>query len=213
MDHTPALNGTPRVAIRTVPLRAGEPCGDAAGCWPIAGRGAGSEGGHLLAIIDGLGHGAPAAQAADAAIALIAQQPQTALAELLSQLDTHLNGTRGAAIGLARIESVGSRWRLLHAGIGNTRTLRCRGTQALRLSSQHGIVGGELPRQVAVTETELQPGDWLLMFSDGLDEMLNPGLSLPEWERDPGLLCEHLLARWRRERDDAGVLAYCVGGV
>jgi hypothetical protein len=211
MAHIPALSGVQRVAIRTVPLRAGEPCGDAAGCWPIPGHGAASDAGHLLAIVDGLGHGAPAAQAADAAIALIAQRPQTALPELLGQLDTHLDGTRGAAIGLARIESAGGRWRLLHAGVGNTRMLRWRGTQALRLSSQHGIVGGELPRQLAVTETELQPGDWLLMFSDGLDEMLNPGLCLPEWERDPGLLCEHLLARWRNVRDDAGVLAFRVG--
>jgi Stage II sporulation protein E (SpoIIE) len=207
MAHAPTLNGAPRVAIRTVPLRTGEPCGDAAGCWPVAGN----EAGHLLAIIDGLGHGAPAAQAADAAIALIAQHADAALPELLARLDTRLTGTRGAAIGLARVEAVGGVWRLLHAGIGNTRMLRWRGDDMLRLSSQHGIVGGELPRTVEVTQTALQAGDWLLMFTDGLDEMLNPGLCLPEWERDPGLLCEHLLARARHTRDDAGVVAFRIG--
>jgi hypothetical protein len=188
------------LAQRVLPLHAGEPCGDAAGSFELPGADAASA--LLLVIVDGLGHGVAAAQAADAALAVVARNPSLPLPDLLHDLDSGLLGTRGAAIGLARIEGRSLRY----AGIGNTRALRWRGPRMLRLSSQYGIVGGGLPPAVTVTEVDFEPGDWLLLFSDGLDEMLELPVHLPEWEREPALLCAHLLARWRVVHDDAGVL-------
>ncbi len=201
MAASTGLSGTGcALAQRVLPMHEGEPCGDAAGSFVLPG--ASVPPAVLLAIIDGLGHGEAAAQAADAALAAMARQPELPLPELMRDLDTALLSTRGAAIGLARIEGR----RLLYAGVGNTRALRWRGQRMLRLSSQYGIVGGGLPGEVTVSEFDFVPGDWLLLFTDGLDEMLELPMLLPEWDRDPTLLCTHLLARWRSARDDAGVL-------
>jgi serine phosphatase RsbU (regulator of sigma subunit) len=198
------LSGGHRSACRFLSLRDGEPCGDA--------------GVHhvqiappmdLLAIVDGLGHGQPAALAAQAALRILDEQCTAPLPALLAALDHGLNGTRGAAIGLARIDGA----RLSYAGVGNTRALRWRGSELLRLSSQYGIVGGGLSMPVQLTEIDLHAGDWLLLFSDGLDEMLQLPLHLPEWERDPVLLCEHLLQRWRNPRDDAGIVVLHLGAL
>jgi hypothetical protein len=193
--------GTPhRVAQRLLALHADQPCGDAAAHIELPGAGPAS---CLLAIIDGLGHGPEAAHAAQTALAVLQAQPALPLPALLALLDDALQRTRGAAIGLARVDGP----RLRYAGFGNTRALRWRGERLLRLSSQHGVVGGGLPAPAAATELDLQAGDWLLLYTDGLDEMVQLPVHLPEWERDPALLCGHLLARWRNVRDDAGVLA------
>jgi hypothetical protein len=200
-----------QTAARVQPLQEGTPSGDATLHMALAAPPSGAPGpaapdGHLLAIIDGLGHGAPAALAAQAALQLLRQNPALPLPQLLGVLDTGLTGTRGAAVGLVQIRGR----RLWHAGVGNTRALRWRGDHLLRLPSQSGVVGGGLPANLdlAVTEADLQPGDWLLLFTDGLSEKLDLKVHLPEWARDPQLLCDHLLARWRNPRDDAGVLAF-----
>jgi Stage II sporulation protein E (SpoIIE) len=200
-----------RFAAQCVALQPSEPCGDAVACHPIDTT-AGPQTGLLVAVIDGLGHGAPAAQAAQAALEIVAQGASLALADLLARLEAGLTQTRGAAIGLARIEPAAAGWRLLHAGVGNTRVLRWRVPQMVRLSSQYGIVGGGLPHALEVSQTELQRGDWLLLFTDGIDEMMSLPMCLPEWERDPSTLCRHLLARWRNVADDAGVAVLQIGG-
>jgi serine/threonine protein phosphatase PrpC len=212
MAAAAALNPAHRWASRFVPLHEGEPCGDAGGHWALPGP-AGEPPAHLLALIDGLGHGEPAAQAAQAAMHLLAAQaalqpaPPPPLPELMLRLDAALQATRGAAVGLACLQG-----RQLHyAGIGNTRALRWRGGSLLRLSSQYGIVGGGLREAVQVQVVDVGPGDWLLLFSDGLDEMIQLPLWLPEWERDPATLCDHLLTRWRQGRDDVGVLVVQLG--
>ncbi len=192
-----------QLASRVDSMRADEPCGDAAACFALP-REVGAAAADLLVIVDGLGHGAEAALAAATALAIIGEQPALPLPALLARLETGLLGTRGAAIGLARVEGL----HLQYAGIGNTRALCWRGARLLRLSSQYGIVGGGLALHVEVAEMALQDGDWLLLYTDGIEEMLKLPLRLPEWQRDPVLLCEHLLAHWRAPRDDAGVLVY-----
>lgn len=169
--------------------------------------------GHWLAVIDGLGHGIQAAQAADAAVmalddALATAGPAPGLAELLRQLDAALAATRGAAIGLVHLVPgpAGLRWR--HAGVGNTRCLCWRAGAVQRLPSSRGIVGdvGRRPAPEAESHGELAPGDVLLLFSDGLDEQLQLRDLPAGWRQDPDLLARHLLVRWREPRDDAAVL-------
>jgi serine phosphatase RsbU (regulator of sigma subunit) len=191
-----------RLGCAYVPLQEDQPCGDAGALWDDPDAGC-SSGVQTMALVDGLGHGEPAAQAAEAALDCIAQQRHLPLAELLIELDRALRGTRGAAVGLARLSGRSLRY----AGIGNTRALRWRGDQWSRLSSQHGIVGDGLRGPIQVAELDMQPGDWWLMFSDGLQEMIRLPLALPEWQRDPELLCRHLLQHFRQGLDDAGVLA------
>lgn len=168
-----------------------------------------------LVVIDGLGHGPLAAQAAEAALAVVQADAATPGADgspwrLLRRLDGALRSTRGAAVGLAHLQA----GQLRHAGVGNTRGLRWRDGQALRLASRYGIVGdgdaGSGPTDEHRPEPpestlDLQPGDWLLLFTDGLDERLHLPAMLPAWQREPQRLCQHLMTRWRTPRDDAAL--------
>jgi Stage II sporulation protein E (SpoIIE) len=198
-----------RIAHQVLPLQTGEPCGDAAGDWAWGAAEGANANGRLLAIVDGLGHGGEAALAAHVALDCLGERPQQALADLLAEADRRLVGLRGAAIGLLQMEGATAR----HAGVGNTRCLRWRGGRAQRMASQPGIVGGGLPAHINLATFDLAAGDWILMFTDGVDERLDLPVWLPEWDREPGLLCSHLLARWRASRDDAGVLvAQAIGG-
>ncbi len=214
MAATPLTAGAPRLGIRRAHLlqaiEPDEPCGDAVGWWPADGQpddGSTTCADGLLAVIDGLGHGREAAQAAQAALQSIGAEPDLPLPELFVRLDLALLATRGAAIGLLRIDGP----RLLHAGVGNTRLLHWRASGLVRLNSQNGIVGGGLPSPVVETVHPLQAGDWLLLFTDGLDERVRLPLRLPEWQRDPAMLCQHLMQHARVGRDDAGVMVVQVG--
>lgn len=193
-------------------------CGDLTACVPAAPDDADAP--VWLTVIDGLGHGPAAAAAAHQALACLrteVHRPGSDLLPpaLLQRLDAALIGTRGAAIGLARLQGA----RLSFSGIGNTRALRWRHGQTLRLPSCYGIVGdgqwsagaalpadGGLPPLPLAQHIDLQPEDWLLMFTDGLNESLQIDAVLPEWTRHPLQLCQHLMARWRHGRDDAAVL-------
>jgi serine/threonine protein phosphatase PrpC len=186
-------------------------CGDIVATVPVV---AATPPGHWLVVIDGLGHGQAAAQAAQAALSALeaaADRPELAGQpdQVLRRMDKALTGTRGAAIGLAWITAGALR----HAGIGNTRTLRWRAGRTLRLPSSYGIVGDgrlnadHLVQPIPVQDLDLQAGDALLMFTDGLNECLSIGVMLPEWTRDPARLCQHLMAQGLPARDDTAVLA------
>ncbi len=192
------------VAMLCSPLEGEVACGDA--CVSLPGP-AGN--GHWLAVVDGLGHGEPAALAARMAQREIARQAVAmagAPATLMRHLDGALGPTRGAAAGLAWVDGQS----LCYAGLGNTRALRWRQGHATRLASQRGIVGeGRLRSSAGAMHQEhlsLMDGDWIVMFSDGLDEMLQWDALLPAWQNRPVTLAEHLLSRWRHARDDAAVL-------
>ncbi len=195
-----------RVACRWMPMHEGEPCGDSVGHFVWPGPCAAPQ--HLLAIIDGLGHGPEAAIAAQAAMDLLAAHASLPLADLFARLDARLVGTRGAAIGLVQLHG----HHLRHAGVGNTRALHRRGDAVARLPSQNGIVGGGAPARLAVNELDLERGDWLLLYTDGIQESVHLPVELPEWRRDPATLCQHVLTHWHGGRDDAGVLALWVEG-
>lgn len=185
------------VALRCLPLQDGQPCGDAGDALPI-------EGGLLLVMLDGLGHGPPAARAAQRALALLRHEPDAPLEQLMARLDAGLRDTRGVAAGLARLDDDGT---LAFAGVGNIAALHWRGGRPAHLPCVPGVLGGGRAAAVMQTRVPLADGDWVLLHTDGLVGPLSLGPVLPEWRRDPGLLCAHLTARHRRADDDAGVLA------
>lgn len=185
------------VAMRCLSIEPGHACGDAAAALRIPG-------GLLLALVDGLGHGERAAQAADLALKLLREAPEASLTALLARLDEGLRQTRGVAIGLARL---GPGNLLSAAGVGNVALLLGHAGRFAALPSQPGFVGGGLPARIIEQNRALDPGDLVLLHTDGVSAPLGLGAVLPEWRRDPGLLCDFVLDRHRRTGDDAGVLA------
>src|SRR5256884_7303297 len=71
--------------------------------------------GVLVAVVDGLGHGAEAASAAKAAVAALERHPTESPAPLLERCHRALNGTRGARSEERRVGKEGrSRWSPYH---------------------------------------------------------------------------------------------------
>src|SRR5215207_10694276 len=96
-----------------------------------------------IAVIDGLGHGPDAAFAAQQAGDTLALSPNLGPADALRVCHQALSGTRGAAIGIALIET--SMGTLTYAGVGNVEARVVTPEKVSLLASSRGIVGSILP--------------------------------------------------------------------
>jgi phosphoserine phosphatase RsbX len=153
-------------AVSGRPLPGEELSGDLAACMPV-GDGA------LLATIDGLGHGAKAAEAAEIARDTIAAHSSEPLASLLRLCHVGLARTRGAAVTLVRVQCGAGM--LQWVGVGNVeaylvrRTSGGHGSLAASAILFGGTVGYRLPR-VRDSVVELRPNDLVIMATDGVDQ-------------------------------------------
>ncbi|MFZ4191794.1 SpoIIE family protein phosphatase [Streptomyces pseudogriseolus] len=148
-----------------VPFAGGELSGDA-WSWVRSGDRV------TLLLADGLGHGAEAARASDAAVEELRHCARLPPAELLQRLHTALSGTRGAAVAVAQLDT----WtgRLRFAGIGNV-TARLRdGGRWRTMLSRPGIVGAHRPRTVREDETAWTGESLLILHTDGLPSRWTP---------------------------------------
>lgn len=171
------------------------------------------DGGLLVAVVDGLGHGPEASQASSAAISVLEACPTLPLTALFQCCHERLVPTRGAAISMAILNALDAT--LTWAGVGNVegRLLRGRPTsgparESLLLLS--GVVGGRLP-PLRPASIPIFPGDILVMTTDGIRGSFEQSLRLTE---PPQAIAASILARCRRETDDALVLVVrYTGGV
>jgi hypothetical protein len=144
------------------PLPGEDVSGDLALARPVAG-------GALLAVIDGLGHGAEAAEVAARAREVVAAHAGAPLDELLATAHAALHRTRGVTASLATVSCAGV---LTWVGVGNVEShvLRPEAGGLRREASAvlyGGVVGYRLP-PVRVTVVELVPGDLVVMATDGI---------------------------------------------
>lgn len=181
------------VAIARAALNSAERCGDAAHAWQL------EDGRTIIAIADGLGHGAEAAEAADAAMAYVGEHLTLAPLELVAGLHEALAGTRGAAIAVAYVDPAAGR--LTHVAVGNIRA-GIFGWRTTRLDSYPGVVGGGY-RRLQATEMPLRRGDVLVLWTDGVDERLT--LSA-DFGTDAAGLASQLLHAFSHGDDDSCVV-------
>lgn len=160
--------------------------------------------GLLVAAIDGLGHGAPAREAAARAAAVLADGCDEPLPALIERCHAALAGTRGAALTVARIDARDHS--LTWLGIGNVSGVlvpAVDGAAAPEALLLAGVVGDQLPQLVPVT-LPLVAGDTVLLATDGVDDAIADGLRV---RGALGPLADGLLQRHRRgPADDALVL-------
>ena len=154
-----------------------------------------------VAVIDGLGHGHEAAAAAALAERCLAGLVGEDVEASYAALDHALARSRGAAISLADVDLVTGD--LAWAGVGNVEgaLLRARDprSERERLLLQSGIVGCRLPR-VHSRKLKVEPGDWLIFHTDGVDGLVLRDLS-PDWPLQGN--ADRLLASHARVTDDA----------
>jgi serine/threonine protein phosphatase PrpC len=162
--------------------------------------------GVLLAVVDGLGHGEPAAAAARLAADILQEHAQEPVDTLVKHCHASLARMRGVVMSLASIDarSLTVSW----LGVGNVEAVLVRGDRGASpaeevLLLRPGVVGQELPPLLQPARLKVEPGDTLLLATDGIRAgfaaTLEPGLS-------PQQLAERILARHGRDTDDALVL-------
>ncbi|WP_234430828.1 SpoIIE family protein phosphatase [Streptomyces sp. NRRL F-4489] len=159
-------------------------------------------GSRTVFVVDGLGHGEPAAEAAQAALRAFARAADQPLPDVLRTVHRALRHTRGAAAGLLRHHPD----RVEFAAVGNIRCVALTAHEVRRrLAGQPGIVGLNLPApQVRCLPRE--PGLSVLLHSDGIDPAWTRSTS-PFLLRLPApLLAAALADRHRLIRDDATVV-------
>jgi anti-sigma regulatory factor (Ser/Thr protein kinase) len=189
--------GAQCVAMRHEPS-----CGDA---WQLNLK----DGQLALAVIDGLGHGVLATEAAQAGAAAMASSQQSGAAELITCMHRGMAGTRGGAAAVAAVDL--RQGRLDFAGIGNISATLCDIDTTRGLPSLPGIVGVQF-RKAQAFMAETTASMLLIMHSDGLQSRWNlrdyPGL----FQRHPALIAAILHRDFDRGRDDACVVVVRLGG-
>jgi anti-sigma regulatory factor (Ser/Thr protein kinase) len=157
-----------------------------------------------IAVADGLGHGVAAADASVAAVRVFAETAAQPLERMLEDAHAALRSTRGAAVGLARIDD--THRKLEFAGVGNIAgTITDEDGKSRRVVSLNGIVGHEM-RKVQTFSYPWSESSVLVMQSDGVSASWNtasyPGLM----QHEPALIAAVLYRDHCRGNDDATVV-------
>jgi negative regulator of sigma-B (phosphoserine phosphatase) len=159
--------------------------------------------GGLVCLIDGLGHGAPAADAAEAAAEVIRHHAEGPPQDLLDRCHDALRETRGVVMTLAWFDvGAGS---LEWTGVGNVDARLWHpwdpGRHDVALVFG-GVVGYQVPR-VRPSTLALAPGDLLVMVTDGID----PGFAATlDGGGSAQAVAERLFAAHSKGTDDALVV-------
>ena len=186
------------ISCSTRPYAGQSDCGDRCGWWTTPGR-------VVMAVADGLGHGANAAYAAEVAMASIGAGLERPFADIFAACDVRLRDTRGVALAVAVVALDSGQ--LTIASVGNIRTVLLTSVKDYRFGGSRGIVGGGYAQLTPIIRT-LTGGDVLALFSDGVDEFAVLRETLTETAHIPKSQAAAVLTRWARLDDDAAVLIY-----
>ncbi len=157
----------------------------------------------LLAVVDGLGHGAGAREAADAAVEVLSEWQGEPLDELFRRAHERLRQTRGAVMGACVIDARQNSF--TYAGVGNVEARVVGSPHPVRPISSNGTLGARLGN-VRVWSYEWADGASVVLTSDGLSASWDitdyPGLIA----KSPQMIAGVLARDFSRETDDATVL-------
>lgn len=166
--------------------------------------------GALCVAMDGLGHGAAAAQAVRVARQVLERHAGQPVTSLLERCHESLRSTRGAAISLATISTRDDA--MSWAGVGNVEAIlrrAKRGQSTERLLLRNGVVGSHLPPLQPAMIT-LGRGDVLVFTTDGVSAEAATEIPL---QGPLQAIADRALAGGNKGNDDALVLLVRFRGV
>lgn len=149
----------------------------------------------LTAVIDGLGHGYDSWVAACAAVEVIRANVDLSVDAIVRRCHQDLRNTRGAAVGVLKVESTG---RGEFCGVGNIEVTALNGSSP-SIFCLAGIVGHNM-RTSKVMPVSMKPGDIYCLVSDGVSTRGNLKSCLPG---DPESVARRIVEQWGRAHDDA----------
>jgi phosphoserine phosphatase RsbX len=159
--------------------------------------------GALLAVVDGLGHGAEAARAAELAIRIIGSRADEPGPAIVARCHEALRGGRGVTLGLARWN--GRARDLAWLGVGDVCGILLRdgsGAAHQRLLSHVGVVG-HVSTPLRVRTASVRESGLLVLATDGIEwsfeRLLDP-------REPPESLANRILLQCSKKTDDALVL-------
>ncbi len=192
----PENNSGIDVGAISLPIKGEDVCGDGWGAKRTAAS-------MLLMVVDGLGHGISAAEAAREAEKVFAQSQTDSPTPILQDSHDSLKKTRGAAMAIASLNF--ERGLLSFAGVGNIAASILAPDTSRGMASHNGTVGHQL-HKIQEFSFPWSSQNLLVMHSDGLntrwDLKLYPGI----WTKHPALIAALLYRDFSRERDDVTVL-------
>ena len=158
--------------------------------------------GLMIAVVDGLGHGAEAAAAAEIATATLEMYSQDPLTSLLERCHSALRDTRGAAISVALLNAANGS--ITWAGVGNVQGVILRaGDKAApaqeRIPLFPGVAGYRWP-SLRPAVTLVNHGDLVIFYTDGI----RGDVFFEEIARSsPELIAQRICDRYSTGTDDA----------
>jgi serine/threonine protein phosphatase PrpC len=156
----------------------------------------------LISIIDGLGGGSEAERAARLAAQLLEQYPEYPLQDLIRRSHTALHSTRGAVIGLLRLEQ--ATYQATYVGVGNI-GVQVYSRQPIKPISKNGILGFRLPSLLELRYV-YDPGDIFVLYSDGVSSSFAQDNKI-DIKQSPQRMSEQILETYGKHSDDATVVA------
>jgi anti-sigma regulatory factor (Ser/Thr protein kinase) len=183
-----------RYGAVNVPFEGEIECGDAWSLMPD------SEG-FALFVVDGLGHGAFAAEAARVAIEAFHLNPFVPPQETMVRANGLMSKTRGGAAACARVAGD----RVSFAGIGNISAALVSPGKSQGLVSHNGTLGRNQRRNQQF-EYRREPGALLIMHSDGLSARWDIRNRADLLNRHPAIIAAAIYREHGRGSDDATVV-------
>ncbi|MGW7103906.1 SpoIIE family protein phosphatase [Streptomyces sp. NPDC054838] len=183
------------VGLVCLPAAGQEECGDAAVVADLGDV-------RTALVVDGLGHGQEAAEAAQAAVRSFRGAAEATLPDIMTALHRALRHTRGAAVALLRLRAGEAEY----CGIGNVRMVALSPDEVHhRLTGQPGVVGWRMPDPRS-HRVPLTGATTTALHTDGID--LRWAHTPPaHFLRLPAPLLAATVAHgYHRTRDDATVL-------
>jgi anti-sigma regulatory factor (Ser/Thr protein kinase) len=185
---------TRRYGAVNIPLEGEIECGDA---WHLEEV----PGGFAAMVVDGLGHGTFAAEAARAGIEAFRAAPDSAPQEVITRAHGIMSKTRGGAAACARFTDGA----LSYAGVGNISGCLVWPGKSQGLVSHNGTLGMGL-RKSQQFEYRAEPGALLVLHSDGVSARWDLKNRVDLLNCHPAIVAGLLYRDHVRGRDDATVL-------
>jgi anti-sigma regulatory factor (Ser/Thr protein kinase) len=157
----------------------------------------------LLAVIDGLGHGHGAEEAAAAALEVLGAWQGEGLEELFQRAHDRLRPTRGAVMGACVVDT--PREAFYYAGVGNIEVRVFNSPEPIRPVPANGTLGARMGR-LRVWRFPWAEGATVVLASDGLSASWDIGDYPGLLAKSPQLMAGVLMRDYVRGSDDATVL-------
>ena len=183
-----------RFGAISVPLPGEIECGDA---WRLIP----DDDGLSLIVVDGLGHGTFAAEAARACVTAFSSAPRDAPMDILQRANLAMSKTRGGAAACARLGS----GTMTYAGVGNISGHLVTHEKSQGLLSHNGTLGMH-QRRTQQLEYPVEPGALLILHSDGISARWDIKSRAELLAQHPAIIAATLYRDYSRGRDDSTIV-------